>query len=103
MYYNIIQEVNIMGQSTISVRMDENLKKQFDEFCTRVGMNPSVAINMFANVVVREQRIPFEIALKQPNPQTIAAMEEANRISGDPSVKSYDDAESMIKDILKDA
>ena len=51
-----------MPQTTLSVRMDEHLKKQFDAFCANVGMNASVAVNMFAKAVIRERRIPFEIA-----------------------------------------
>ncbi|WP_317855133.1 type II toxin-antitoxin system RelB/DinJ family antitoxin [Chakrabartyella piscis] len=54
-----------MAQTTLSIRMDENVKKQFDTFCSEVGINTSVAINMFAKTVIREQRIPFDIALKQ--------------------------------------
>jgi DNA-damage-inducible protein J len=52
-----------MAQTTLSIRMDENVKKQFDAFCTEVGMNTSVAINIFAKAVLRERRIPFEIAV----------------------------------------
>ncbi|MBQ4573618.1 MAG: type II toxin-antitoxin system RelB/DinJ family antitoxin [Clostridia bacterium] len=52
-----------MGQTNINIRMDEELKKQFDSFCNAVGMNMSTAINIFAKTVVRERRIPFEIAL----------------------------------------
>ncbi len=51
-----------MAQATFSVRMDEALKKQFDELCQEFGMNASTAINVFARAVVRERRIPFEIA-----------------------------------------
>ena len=51
-----------MAQTTLSVRMDEQVKKQFDEFCSEVGMNASVAVNIFAKAVLRERRIPFEIA-----------------------------------------
>ncbi|RLC55596.1 MAG: type II toxin-antitoxin system antitoxin, RelB/DinJ family [Candidatus Cloacimonadota bacterium] len=50
-----------MAQTTLSVRMDETVKKQFDTFCSEVGMNTSVAINLFAKVVLRERKIPFEI------------------------------------------
>lgn len=50
-----------MAQSTFSIRMDENLKKEFEEICNDFGMNMSVAINVFARAVVRERRIPFEI------------------------------------------
>ena len=50
-----------MNQTTFSVRMDSDVKKQFDDFCTQVGMNTSVAFNLFARAVVREKRLPFEI------------------------------------------
>ncbi len=50
-----------MAQATFSVRMDENLKRQFDALCNEFGMNASTAINVFARAVVREKKIPFEI------------------------------------------
>jgi len=50
-----------MGQSTLSIRMDEDIKKRFDIFCADVGMNATVAVNMFARAVLRENRIPFAI------------------------------------------
>lgn len=50
-----------MAQVNLNVRMDEDVKRRFDEFCAEVGMNASVAINLFARTVVREQRIPFKI------------------------------------------
>ncbi|MBP3888542.1 MAG: type II toxin-antitoxin system RelB/DinJ family antitoxin [Cellulosilyticum sp.] len=52
-----------MAQTTLSVRIDENVKKQFDAFCNAVGMNTSVAINLFVKTVIRENKIPFEIGL----------------------------------------
>ncbi len=51
-----------MAQTTFSVRMDEVLKKQFDRLCQEFGMNSSTAISIFARAVVRQRRIPFEIA-----------------------------------------
>lgn len=50
-----------MAQATFSVRMDETLKKQFDELCSDFGMTASTAFNIFARAVVRERKIPFEI------------------------------------------
>ena len=50
-----------MAQSTFSVRMDENLKRQFDSLCSDFGMTASTAFNIFARTVVRERKIPFEI------------------------------------------
>jgi len=50
-----------MAQTTFSVRMDSEVKKQFDNFCSQVGMNTTVAFNMFARAVLREKRLPFEV------------------------------------------
>ena len=50
-----------MEYTTFSVRMEADVKKQFDSFCSTVGMNTSVAFNLFARAVLRERRIPFEI------------------------------------------
>ena len=41
--------------------MDEELKKQFDAFCSDIGMSMTTAICVFAKKAVRERRIPFEI------------------------------------------
>jgi DNA-damage-inducible protein J len=50
-----------MPQTTLSIRMDSGIKERFDTFCADAGMNATVAINMFARAVLRENRIPFEI------------------------------------------
>ena len=55
-----------MAQATFSVRMDEGLKNEFDTLCADFGMSMTTAINVFARAVVRERRIPFEIAATEP-------------------------------------
>lgn len=51
-----------MGQTSINIRMDEDLKKQFEAFCSDVGMTMTTAVCVFAKTAVRERRIPFEIS-----------------------------------------
>ncbi len=51
-----------MAQTNINIRMDEELKKQFDNFCADVGMSMTTAFCIFAKTVVRQHRIPFEIS-----------------------------------------
>ena len=51
-----------MAQATITARVDADDKKMFDEFCDDVGLNTSTAINLYVKAVLRERRIPFEIA-----------------------------------------
>ena len=64
-----------MAQATFSVRMDENLKNQFDRLCNEFGMNMSTAINVFARAVVRQRRIPFDIAAQEPEITREGAMQ----------------------------
>lgn len=60
-----------MSQATFSIRMDTDLKKQFDEICEDMGMSATTAFNIFARTVVREKRIPFEIHASEEKETTI--------------------------------
>ena len=51
-----------MAQANINIRMDEDLKKQFEAFCSDIGMRMTTAFCVFAKTAVRERRIPFEIS-----------------------------------------
>lgn len=51
-----------MAQVAFSVRMDGELKQDFETLCETLGMNMTTAFNIFARAAVREQRIPFEIS-----------------------------------------
>ena len=49
--------------TTVSVRMDENLKRDFDEICNELGLSMTTAITMLAKKMTREQRLPFELSV----------------------------------------
>ena len=52
-----------MSQTTMTIRIDDSLKRDFDKVCDDLGMPMSTAINIFAKKVVREKRIPFEVSV----------------------------------------
>ena len=56
-----------MALTTLTARVDQKDKADFDKFCSNVGLNTSTAINLFVKAVLREKRIPFEIA-QAPDP-----------------------------------
>lgn len=62
-----------MAQATFSIRMDTELKKQFDLLCEDFGMTATTAFNIFAKAVVKNGRIPFPIESQQ----TAAARQKA--------------------------
>lgn len=51
-----------MAQTTINIRIDEDLKKEMENLFHEFGMSTTTAFTIFAKAVVRERRIPFEIA-----------------------------------------
>ena len=85
-----------MAQTNVSIRMDENLKKQFDAFCSEIGMSMTTAFCVFAKTVVRERRIPFEIKADVPNTDTINAMN--NVLDGVGMSKEF----TSVKDLMED-
>ncbi len=52
-----------MAQTTVSVRMDNNLKKDFNNVCNDLGLSMTTAITMLAKKMTREKRLPFEVSV----------------------------------------
>lgn len=50
-----------MATTSITIRMDEKLKKQAELLFEDMGLNMTTAFTMFAKAVVRQNKIPFEI------------------------------------------
>lgn len=49
--------------ATISVRMDDNLKKQTETILDELGLNMTTAMTMFAKAIVRERRLPLDLSI----------------------------------------
>ncbi len=89
-----------METVNMSIRMDKELKKQADTMLADMGLNMTTAMNMFLRQVVRQGKIPFEIATDIPNSETLAAMKETDdMISGKIPSKKYASSEELFKDL----
>ena len=66
-----------MATTSITINIDENLKKQAELLFEEMGLNMSIAVTLFTKAVVRQHKIPFEIAVDMPNAETIQAIEDA--------------------------
>jgi DNA-damage-inducible protein J len=52
---------NIMAQTNLTIRIDEDIKREAELLFGKIGLNMSSAINVFFRQAVREQAIPFEL------------------------------------------
>ncbi len=89
-----------MATVNMSIRMDTDLKKQAEAMLSDMGLNMTTAMNMFLRQVVRQGRIPFEIATDIPNNETLAAIKEMDDIiSGKIAAKKYSNTDELFEDL----
>lgn len=50
-----------MATTSITIRMDEDLKRRAEALFAEIGMNMTTAFTVFAKAAVRQQKIPFEL------------------------------------------
>jgi len=73
-------------------------RKNGETIFKALGLNMSVAMNLFLKKCINENGIPFD--LKLPNNETIEALEETNKIlNGDIERKSYKNADELFEDL----
>ena len=68
-----------MATTNITIRMDENLKKQAEELFADLGLSMTAAITAFTKQAVREQKIPFTLCRNVPNDETIHSIENIEK------------------------
>lgn len=91
-----------MANGSLTIKLDNETKKEFNDFCEEIGINMTTALNMFIKKVIREQRIPFELSLSKPNLETLQAIQESEDIlNGVKKVKSFNSVEELFEDLNK--
>lgn len=91
----------MMSQSTLSVRMDDDLKKDFDKICNELGFSMSTAVTMLAKKMTREKRVPFDVAIDPfYSESNLAALDEsiAQHKAGKVVLKTFDELEAMANE-----
>ena len=60
-----------------SLRIDEDILLEAKQILNSLGLNFTEAVNIFANMIVQERGLPFQV--KIPNKETLKAMQEFER------------------------
>ena len=58
------------------IHKNKEIRSNAEALFSELGMNMTTAINVFLRRCLMENKIPFDIELKRPNAETIAAIEE---------------------------
>ena len=86
-----------MTTTNLTIRIDAGIKNDAEKLFEELGMSLSTAFNVFLRQAIRMQAIPFVVSRGIANRATLAAMREAERIAGDPTVPSYSTRESLVE------
>ena len=86
-----------MAQTNISIRIDEDIKKDAETLFAKLGLTLSSATNVFYRQAVRTQGIPFPLVVtdSEPSKKTKTAFKEAIRIAQEQSVINGTDNMTM--------
>ena len=68
-----------MSKISVNVKLDEDLKKDFEKICDDLGITMTAAFTMLAKQMVREQRIPFEVTMNPSSDQRMRAYIEKHK------------------------
>ncbi|MBR6332735.1 MAG: type II toxin-antitoxin system RelB/DinJ family antitoxin [Dehalococcoidales bacterium] len=84
-----------MATTNLNIRTDKEVKDKAELIFSQLGLNMTTAVNMFLRATIRENGIPFQLKLDEPNEVTAAAIEEGRRLAKDPTAKGYKDIASL--------
>ena len=66
-----------MPQININIRMDEDLKRDFEAVCGEMGLTMTTAFTVFAKTVSSRKEIPFRVAVRPVAADITLASEKA--------------------------
>ena len=89
--------------TSISIRMDSELKERAENVIEQLGLNMTVVINMLFRQIVREQAIPLSLSLSKPmGVLEDLALAQADRAAGYKG-RSMDDVVSDMEKIVAES
>ena len=86
--------------TSMTIRMDPEIKKESQELFHSLGLDMTTAINLFLRQSLMHRGLPFEVKQPRYNAETEAAMQEARDIlAGHKKVKHYASAEEAFREL----
>ena len=91
-----------MATIPTQIRIDSTVKEQANSLFASLGMDMSGAVNIFLRQCILHEGLPFAVEMPKYNRKVLDAMDEARKISGDPSVKGYSSLDELKEALESD-
>lgn len=88
-----------MTASSVTIRVDSETKKEAARIADYFGFDLSSITRAFYKQIVREHRIPLDLSEPQPNAESLASIQEADRIiaEGKSRFRNFDEMLASLK------
>ena len=86
-----------MGTSTLTIRLDSNLKDEASRVVEHYGLDISTAMRAFLTQIVNTNAIPLSFDYAQPNEESLIALREASEMIASGSGESYNSGHDLIR------
>ena len=80
----------------VTIRLEEDLKKQADYLFNELGLNMTTAVNAFIRQSVRQGKIPFELSLA-PDYETLKLIDDVKNNRN--MSRTFDSVEELMEDL----
>ena len=100
MCYNVykITERGVIMASIVNVRVDEKTKREVEVLFDKLGMNISIAVNMFFKQALMEEALPFQP--KITHKKHIPLKERLKDFNGSFEIEDWDDGEPVGRELI---
>ena len=83
--------------ATVTVRLDEDMKREASNIASYFGFDLSAVTRAFYAQMIRERRVPLSIADPIPNEETIKEIEYGRAVlKGETKAETFDNAEELL-------
>ena len=86
--------------TTLTIRMEEGLKAEAEEFFDEIGMNMTTAVTCFFKKCLAVGEIPFKLGAMNKHARLLAALREAEEVANDPNAPTCTDPNKLEKFLL---
>jgi DNA-damage-inducible protein J len=92
-----MKKEEFMVTTNLNVRTEKVVKEKAEAIFNELGLNMTTAINIFLRTTIRENGIPFDLKLSEPNEVTKAAIEEGRKIARDKTIAGYTSVDELME------
>ena len=85
--------------TSLTIRLDNELKADAEEFFEEIGMNMTTAVTCFLKKCLATGEIPFKLGKMSKHAKLLAALKETEEVANDPNAPTCTDI-SKLKEFM---